>query len=411
MEAIIEKCAGLDVHEATVVACVLCGNLNGKPHKEIVTFSTTTKELLKLTDWLEEKGCTHVAMESTGVYWKPVWNILANGKFELILANARHIKNLPGRKTDIMDSEWIAKLLRSGLIKKSFVPEEAIRELRDITRYRKKILYEINREKNRIHKILEDCNIKIACYVSDLFGDTGTKIIQKIINGEKITFESVFELTSGRGKSPLRKKINDIYESLNGDIKKHHIMMIKYSYDHLIFLQEQLESIEKQIEEYIKPYKEEVAILDSIPGINQKAAAVIIAEIGADMNFLPTDKHLTSWAGLSPGNNESAGKKKRAKARDGNKNLKSILCECAWAAKLSKNTRLSICYNRWVKRMGQKKAIIALASLMLRICYQLLSQKQMYVEYGVEYGIDLDKKKEEKMIRLLEARGYNVEKQ
>jgi transposase len=310
MEAIIERCSGLDVHESTVVACVLSGSLNDKPNKEIVTFNTTTKDLLRLSDWLEEKKCTHVAMESTGVYWKPVWNILDDGQFELVLANAKHIKNLPGRKTDIMDSEWIAQLLRSGLIRKSFVPEEQIRDLRDITRYRKKIVYDINREKNRVYKILEDCNIKLACFMSDLFGDTGTKIIEKIMNTEKIRMEDLIEFTKGRGKSPLRKKINELYEALNGNIKEHHIRMIKYSYNHLKFLKVQLESIEDQIEVYTKPYADEIEIIDSIPGISKKSAAIIIAEIGADMSFFPSDNHLTSWAGLSPGNNESAGKKK-----------------------------------------------------------------------------------------------------
>jgi transposase len=311
MEAIIERCAGIDVHEKTVVVCVLKGDLKKKPEKEIETFNTTTTELLKLLNWIEERGCTQVAMESTGVYWKPVWNVLESGDFEMILANARHIKNLPGRKTDVKDAEWIAQLLRSGLINKSFVPDAHIRDLRDLTRYRKKILYETNREKNRIHKILEDCNIKISSYISDIFGDTGRKILDKIMNQEEIRMTDLIEISNGRGKASIRKKLGEIKEAVNGKVRKHHLTMIKYSYNHVKFLEQQIMQIEKEIEEYIEPYLEEVEIVDTIPGINKNAASVIIAEIGTDMSYFPTDKHITSWAGLSPGNCESAGKKKK----------------------------------------------------------------------------------------------------
>lgn len=310
MEAIIERCAGLDVHEKTVVVCFLKGSLDKKPEKEIETFNTTTSDLLKLLDWIEERNCTHVAMESTGIYWKPVWNVLETGNFEMILANARHIKNLPGRKTDVKDAEWIAQLLRSGLVNKSFVPNESIRDLRDLTRYRKKIMYEINREKNRIHKILEDCNIKISSYLSDIFGDTGRKILHKIIKQEEIKMADLIEISSGRGKASIRAKLGDIKEAITGKAREHHLRMIKYSYAHIEFLENQIVQIEDEINLRIKPYWEEVEILDSVPGINENAASVIIAEIGTDMSYFPTDKNITSWSGLSPGNNESAGKKK-----------------------------------------------------------------------------------------------------
>lgn len=410
MEAIIERCVGLDVHEKTVVACALRGKLDGKPESEIETFDTTTKGLLKLLDWIEKRQCTHVAMESTGVYWKPVWNVLESGEFEMILANARHIKNLPGRKTDIKDAEWIAQLLRSGLVNKSYVPEQQVRDLRDLTRYRKKIKHELNREMNRVHKVLEDCNIKLSSYLSDIFGVTGRKLLIKIMNEEKITMSDLVEISTGKGKHKIREKLEDIKEALNGTVRKHHIRMIKHSYDHIVFLEEQILEVEKEIEEYIQPFREEIEILDSIPGINETAATVIVAEIGTDMSYFPSDKHIASWAGLSPGNNESAGKKRKVKSRDGDKALKSVMCECSWAASFSKDTRFSICYKRWIKKMGKKKATIALANLLLRICYNLLKEHKMYIEYGSSYLDELNKKKEENMIRILKSKGYSIER-
>lgn len=313
VDAIIKNCAGLDVHRDTIVVCVLKGDLDKKPEKDIQTYGADTESLLKLLRHLEQNECTQVAMESTGVYWKPVWNILEGGDFELILANAAQIKNLPGRKTDVKDSEWIAQLLRSGLVPKSFVPEEGIRDLRDLTRYRKKTVQMMGAEKNRMHKILQDANIKIASNLSDIFGDTGRKILEKLVNGEVITQENIMEFTSGRGKGGLRKKADEISKSLNGRIRKHHIGMLRYSYEHLEFLEKQLKEIEEELIEYGNPYQKEIELLDTIPGVDKKAATTIVAEIGTDMSVFPTSKHLTSWAGLSPGNNESAGKKKEEK--------------------------------------------------------------------------------------------------
>lgn len=410
MEAIIERCAGLDVHEKTVVACVMTGSLKKPPKKETRTFSTVTKGLLELAEWIEEKGCSHVAMESTGIYWKPVWNILEGHKLELILANAQHVKNVPGRKTDVKDAEWIAQLLRSGLVEKSFVPPKPIRELRDVTRHRKNIVYEINREKNRVHKVLQDCNIKLTSFMSDIFGDTGKKILEKLINGEKIEVENLEEMCQGRGKAPLRKKIWDLYEAIKGNVKKHHITMLRYHYDHIAFLEKQLEEVEEQIAEYIKPYQEEVEILDSIPGINERAATIIIAEMGACTEQFSTEKHLTSWAGLCPGNNESAGKKKRSKSKKGNMALKAIMCECAWAASFKKDSRISSYYWRRVRKHGEKKAITATAGLLLRICYNLLKRREMYTELGTNFFEEIEKKKERNLIRILEAKGYTVHK-
>ena len=310
MEAIVERCAGLDVHLDTVVACILYGDLDKKPNKEIKTFSTTTKGLLQLLDYLNINICTHVAMESTGVYWKPVWNILESGAFELIIANAKKIKNVPGRKTDVKDSEWIASLLRCGLIEKSFVPPEVIRDLRDLTRLRKELLSEITRHKNRIHKVLQDANVKVSSVLSDVFGETGKVIINELISSRCITMNFVESLYEGRGKSRLKATPNEMYEALNGKIRGQHIILLTIHNNNILFLEKQIEEIEKEIDVLLQKESESIDILNTIPGINITSAACIIAEIGSDMSVFPTEKHLSSWAGLCPKNNESAGKKK-----------------------------------------------------------------------------------------------------
>lgn len=312
MEAMVKKCAGLDVHQETIVACVLKGELDKKPESIIRTFGTYTKDLEELHEWLIQEEVEQVAMESTGVFWKCVWNIIEDERYEMKLANAKEIKNMPGRKTDIKDAQWIAELLRCGLIKNSFVPAVEIRELRDLTRYRRKIIQQASSEKNRIHKILQDANIKITTDISDIFGDTGRKLLEKLINGSEITEQDLIEMTSGRGKSSLREKIPQIKEGLKGTTREHHRKMIKLIYEHLKYLEKEQEEIDKMIDEACMEYKREIELLDSIPGINQDSAKAIIAEIGIDMNQFPTVKHLTSWAGMSPGNNESAGVKKRA---------------------------------------------------------------------------------------------------
>ena len=254
-------------------------------------------------------------MESTGIFWKCVWNIIEDEKYEIKLANAKEIKNMPGRKTDVKDAEWIAELLRCGLIKSSFVPKVEIRELRDLTRYRRKVVQQASAEKNRIHKILQDANIKITTDISDIFGDTGRKLLEKIIEGKEISNEDLMEVTAGRGKASLREKIPQIKEGLKGTTREHHRKMIKLIYEHLKYLEKEQEEIEEMIDEACERYKKEIELLDSIPGINEDSAKAIIAEIGTDMNQFPTVKHLTSWAGMSPGNNESAGVKKKEKER------------------------------------------------------------------------------------------------
>ena len=410
MDAMVKKCAGLDVHQETIVACVLKGELDEKPKSEIRTFGTYTKDLEELHEWLLQEEVEQVAMESTGVFWKCVWNIIEDEKYEIKLANAQEIKNMPGRKTDVKDSQWIAELLRCGLIKGSFVPGVEIRELRDLTRYKRKVKQQMSSEKNRIHKILQDANIKITTDISDIFGDTGRKLLNKIIEGKTITNEELIEVTSGRGKASLREKIPQIKEGLKGTTRDHHRKMLKLIYEHIEYLEKELEEIDKMIDEACNEYKHEIELLDSIPGIDEDSAKAIIAEIGVDMNQFPTVKNLTSWAGMSPGNNESAGVKKKSKSTSGNKALRATLNECAWSCIRSKKNRISATYWRFVKRMGPQKAIHATGNLILRLCYHILVNGIKYEEREKEdYEKILQKKKEDRMIKELEKAGYKIE--
>lgn len=309
MDIIVERGCGLDVHKETVVACIDGNGIK----KEVRTYRTLTNDLLKLKEWLKENRITHVAMESTGVYWKPVFNILEDS-FEVILVNARHIKNVPGRKTDVQDSEWICKLLRNGLVKGSFIPPVDIRELRDLTRYRKKLVENISAEKNRVQKVLEDANIKLSSVVSNIAGVSSSEIIEELIKG-KLTIEEMSGLAKGR----LIKKREEIKEALVGNFKVHHKFMIKTSLEHIKSMEKLITEIDTEIDKKLEKYKEEWELLQKIPGVKEQGAASIIAEIGVDMDKFPNELHLSSWAGVSPGNNESAGKKKVEKQPMGTK--------------------------------------------------------------------------------------------
>ncbi|WP_339292446.1 IS110 family transposase [Paenibacillus sp. FSL W8-0187] len=403
LEAILERCAGLDVHQETVVACVLTGPLDRAPKLEMRTFGTMTHELMELGEWLVNEGCTHVAMESTGIYWKSVWNVLEAFDLDLLLANAHHVKNLPGRKTDMKDAEWIAKLLRCGLIEGSFVPTEDIRDLRDLTRYRKKLVHDATSEKNRIHKSLQDANIKLTTHMSA----SGRLLLQKIVDGEVITME--FLETHMRGA--LKHKSPKLLQSLNGRLRKHHRDMIRFSWNHLMYLEQQIEQVEQDIRGRLANKQEAMDLLTSIPGINEQAASIIVAEIGTDMSAFKDDHHLAAWAGVTPGNHQSAGKK-RTRARSGNNHLKAVLSECAWAASMTRNTRLSARYWNWVKRLGKKKALVALGHTLLRIVYHMLATKTPYKELGADYlehfRQEREKRREAEVIRQLEAKGFTV---
>ncbi|KRF42872.1 IS110 family transposase [Paenibacillus sp. Soil787] len=403
MDAVLERCAGLDVHQETVVACVISGPLDRKPQQEIRTFGTTTKELLQLSDWLTDMKCSHVAMESTGVYWKAVWNVL-EGSFTLVLGNAKKIRNVPGRKTDVKDAAWIASLLRCGLIESSFVPPVDIRDLRDLTRYRRKLKGQVTSEKNRIHKILQDANIKLTTYVSDLFGKSGLALLEAIVNGEVLDTDSVKNMVF----SQLKKKVPDLIEALNGRVRAHHRFMIGRHLEHLRQVEEHIEFLQGEIDRMLKPYREEIDLLITIPGIQEDAAASILAEIGVDMSVFPSENHLASWATVCPGNNESAGKSRSSKTNKGNKGLKAVLCQVAWAASKTKSTRIAAFYSRVVKRRGPKKAAVATAHLILKICYIMLRDKTTYQELGWDY-LQTKEKGLDYWVSKIKSLGYSIQ--
>jgi len=378
LDTLYKRCAGLDVHSETIVACALVGESEADMETETETFPTLTKDLFRLLKWLEEKGVTHIAMESTGVYWKPVYNILEDF-FDITLANAQRIKNVPGRKTDVSDAEWIAKLLRHGLIEKSFVPQEDFRNLRDLTRLRKKWIGHMTSEKNRIQKVLETSNIKLGTVISDVFGVSGRKLLEQLMADGYINPEEVEQKI--HGKMAHKKQL--ITDSLFGTLNDHQLFLIKQSWMHIVYLEELISEIEMRIDHILLGYQEELQLLITMPGIKKDTAAIIIAEIGVDMGQFPTSKHLASWAGLSPGNHESAGKKKSTRTVKGNPHIKSALCEAAWAVSRSRNKRLSNMYWSLAARRGKKKALVAVGHRMLTIVYHMLQNREPYHELAV----------------------------
>jgi len=401
-EQIIERGCGIDVHKDVIVSTI-----RGTSIKESTkTYSGFTESIESMRDWLKENKITHIAMESTGIYWKPIYNILEED-FEIILVNARHIKNVPGRKTDKKDSKWIAKLLLSGLLNGSFIPPKHIRDLRDLTRYRKKIIGQIASEKNRIQKILEDANIKLSSVVSDMSGATATKIINAMISGE----EDIEELVKYRhGKMQATEE--ELASSLKGKLRDHHKFMLTTIKESMQEKEAIIEKLDKRIDEQLKSHKLilDSELLQTIPGVGETAASSILAEIGNDMSQFPNEQHLASWAGMSPGNNESAGKKKSSKTTHGDKYLKSMLVECAWAATRTKGTYLRSKYESLVVRRGKKKALIAVGHKILIATYFILKDKTSYKELGSEYLVKRNKnKKIQRYMKLLKEMGAEVE--
>lgn len=404
MDAIRQICAGLDVHQKTIVACVLQGPLEEKPKSEIRTFGTTTRQLLELQDWLEERKCREVAMESTGVLWKPVWNILES-TCQLTLANPKMIKNITGRKTDKQDAQWIAELHRCGLIQPSMVPPREIRNLRDLTRYRRKLVQQATSEKNRVHKILQDANIKLTTYMSDVFGVSGRALLNKLVDGEVLSETEVRSLV----KTQLKRKVPYLMDALNGRLLKHHREMMRYHLDHLMFLEQQIERLEEDIEELVKPYEEEVNLLDTIPGVERKAAIALLAEITPNVtDYFSSDAKLAAWAGVAPGTNESAGVRKNAKSLKGNKHAKGTLCQCAWA-NVKCNNRLGAHFRRIRKRRGEQKASVATAHLILRIAYAILRDRVEYQHIEESIFQESNAKMAERLTNQLKLLGYEVD--
>ncbi len=403
MEVVFERCCGLDVHKATVVACLWMRDQGGKIHKEIQTFGTMTVDLLVLYDWLKAKEVTHVAMESTGVFWKPIYNLLED-EFQVLLVNAEHIKRVPGRKTDVTDCEWIADLLAHGLLKGSFIPPQPIRELRDLTRYRKSLIDERVREVNRLHKLLQAANLKLSSVASDVMGMSGRRMLEALLEG-KTDPEVLADLARGK----LRKKLPELKKALHGRFSTHHRFILEHILGHLDFLDGTIEKISEEVAARTAPFDELIQLMDTIPGVDRKAAEGTIAEIGLDMERFPTHRHLASWTGLCPGNNESAGKRKKGKTRKGDLWFRRYAIEMALAASRTNGTYLNALYHRLVRRKGHKKAIVAVAHAILVIIYHVLKHRVPYRELGADYFDKLNVTHIKRHhVRRLESLGFKV---
>jgi transposase len=402
MEVLHERCAGLDVHKDTVVACVRC--VSSPPHREVRTFATTTSALLELSEWLSSHGCTHVAMEATGVYWKPIWHIL-DGDFELVLANAQHIKNVPGRKTDVNDATWIADLLAHGLIRSSFVPPAPIQDLRDLTRTRKQLVREVSQHTLRIQKVLEDANIKVASVLSSILGTSGRAMLRAIIAGETDP-ERLADLAQGTA----RKKRAALIEALRGLVTPHHRAMIRLHLQLIEALETALAEVDATVGKALAPIRASVTLLTTMPGVSDVVANVIVAEIGVDMQRFPSAPHLISWAGLCPRNDESAGKRRSTRLRKAGTWLKTTLVTAAWSAVRSQGSYLRAQFLRIKSRRGAKKAIMAVAASMLTACYFMLRDRVPFRDLGAKHFDRHDARRTiGRLVRRLENLGCKVE--
>jgi transposase len=401
MEVLYERCAGLDLHKRSVTACRLLPGAGGQPVKAIRTFGTMTADLLALGDWLAEGGVTHVAMESTGVFWKPIWNLLED-RFELLLVNAAHVKVVPGRKRDVGDAQWLAELLRHGLLRGSFVPDRPARELRELTRYRSSLVRERTAEVNRLQKTLEGANIKLASVVSDVTGVSARAMLGELVAGHEDA-AALAELAMGQ----LRRKLPELEQALTGRMSAHQRFMISQHLAHIDGLDEQIAAVGAEITERLRPFEPQLAILDSIPGIGRWSAEVILAEIGPDMRRFPTAGHLASWAGMCPGHDESAGKRRSGKTRKGSPWLRVTLTEAAYAAGRGNGTYLAARYHRRLLRRGKKRAAVAVGRTILEVCHQLLTSGQLYDPHHAR-SAPVPLTPEERLIRQLEKLGHRV---
>lgn len=404
MNVTYERCCGIDVHKKSVVACVIVPGADGQPVKETRTFETMTGDLRALAEWLRGKACTHVAMESTGVYWKPVFNLL-EGHFEILVVNAEHLKKIAGRKTDVQDAEWIADLLRHGLLKGSFIPSAPQRALRDLTRYRTALVDERAREVNRVQKFLEAANIKLASVATNVLGVSGRAMLAALLAGKTNPAE-VAELAHGR----LRPKKAALEKALEGTIQPHQRLLLIELLSHIDYLDEALERLDHEIEEQMRPFQATLDRLDTIPGVSQRVAQIVVAEAGADRKPFSDAAHLAAWAGLCPGNNESAGKRRRGRVRQGDVWLKRALVEAAHGAAHTKRTYLSTQYHRLAGRRGAKRAVVAVAHTIVEIVFVLITRQESYRDLGANYFDERDQEAvKHRSVRRLEQLGFRVQ--
>src|SRR3954452_17570501 len=403
MDVIVERPAALDVHNASVMACVRVPAAGGRREEHMAEFKTTATGLLALRDWLEAHRAERVAMEATGVYWKPVWAVLED-RFDCLLVNARHVKQVPGRKTDVKDAQWLCQLLEAGLLRASLVPPKPIRTLRNLTRYRKSQIRDRQREMNRLHKVMQDTGIKLVCVATDMMGKSGRAMLDALVSG---TTDPVVLADLARGQ--LRKKIPALRAALEGRFDSEHSLIVGRILAHIDYLEEAIDELSAAIEEQLGPFAAAVELLCTIPGVGRRAAEVIIAETGGDMSVFPTAKHLASWAGMCPGNDESAGKRRTGKTRKGSKWLSQTLVECAKSANRSKNTYLAAQYARLRVRRGANKATIAVCHSILTAVWHMLSTGETYVDPGGDFFARRDPERSRKrLVDHLERLGYTV---
>lgn len=403
MQVLYTRCAGLDVHQAEVVACVRVTQGETATH-EVRRFPTTTRGLLALADWLQACDCRHVAMEATGVYWKPVWHVL-EPQAELVLVNAAHVKHVPGRKSDVQDAVWISDLLAHGLVRASLVPPTPIQQLRDLTRTRKQLTREAVQHTQRLQKVLEDANIKLASVISDVRGASGRRILEAIVQGETNP-----EALAALGSDRLHCSRAALVEALEGRVTAHHRFLLDQHLRLLDALAQHIEAFDAQIEAALAPFRDAIARLTTIPGLSTTAAQVILAEIGVDMHRFPSAGHLCSWAGLCPRLDQSAGHRRSTRLRKGAPWLKTMLVQCAWAAARSRETYLRAQFLRLKARRGPKKAAVAVAASMLTAVYYLLRDETTYVDLGADHFTRRDRgRAAERLARRLRALGYDVQ--
>jgi transposase len=406
MEPILISCAGMDVHEKKIDVCIAHGPIDKPPVYEIRTFSTMTSDLEALKSWLKSYEVTAIAMESTGVYWKPIFNIMEN-EFDILLAHPQHIKSLRRNKTDIKDCMWIADLLRHGLVPRSFIPPKEIRELRDLNRTRRKLVGMMTSEKNRVVKVLEDANIKLSSVVTKIYGVSSLSVIQALLEKDKLSREEIADMAKGK----LKKKTDLLVKALNGRVTDHHRFLLRLHLDNIEYLTCQIGKIDEEIQQKMIPFQEKSMMIQAVPGISEVNASAILAEIGIDMSQFPDEAHLSAWAGVSPGIRESAGKKKSGKTQKGNSFLKGTLTEAAWAASRTKGSAYSAIYHNIARRRGKKRALVAIAHRLLIDIYRILKTGVPYQEIGAEVVYERSiKRREKSMIKSLERAGYTVTK-